>query len=229
MNSIFMTATGTDIGKTHVSCAYLAYLRKKGLKPTPVKPLMTGFSKDALDQSDAGRLLIASGRPATEAEINMICALKLEAELAPNVAARQAGVKIDYDDLLAFVNSRMLLSEGPVLVEGAGGIMSPVNDEKLHVDLVNDLAMPCFLLASNYLGAVSHTLSALEVLKARAARTLAVIITQPTADHGRPEGLAEELARWSDTPCLIAPYSADATAMESLAEEMDALIGVVSV
>ena len=218
MGSVFITATGTEIGKTHISCAFLSRLQEQGRMPLPIKPLMSGFDEADLASSDAGRLLKACGRKVTSQEIATICMKRFTAPLAPNVAARQVGQTLDYDDILAFVNARMLGADGPVLVEGAGGVMSPVTDEKLHVDLIRDLAMPTFLVTANYLGSVSHTLSALEVLSRRVIPVLGVIVSQPTADAPPPQPLIEELARWSDVRLLAADYrpSSDLTELADM-------------
>lgn len=225
MTSAFITATGTDIGKTHITCALLAHLVENGVSPSIVKPLMSGFSNDDLEASDAGRLLTAMERSADEAGVNEVCMAHFEAPLAPNVAAREAGRSYQYDDILAFVNARGLSANGPLLVEGAGGVMSPVTDEKLHADLISDLAMPAFLVTANYLGSISHTISALEVMKARAIPVLGVIVSQPTQDHGVPDAIINELNYWVKTPMLAAPFGAPET-LKNVGAEMARLMGV---
>ena len=225
MNSVFVTATGTEIGKTHISCAYLARLASKGAQPTPIKPLMSGFDEDNLVQSDAGRLVVASGQDVTTQTIATCCMHRFEQPVAPNAAARHVGLQLDYEDLLAFVNARMLNANGPVLVEGAGGIMSPVTDHKLHVDLINDLAMPTFLVTANYLGAISHTLTAIDAMQRRSIPVLGVIVNQPDAQSSHPQGLVDELPRWTDLPLLSAVYGKP-NELTSLADEMITLSGI---
>lgn len=219
MCGVFITATGTEIGKTHVSCAYIARLAEKGVAPTPIKPLMSGFSEVELAESDAGRLLAASGMDVTETNVATICMRRFTAPVAPNQAARATGRPLDYDDILAFVNTRLLGAEGPVLVEGAGGVMSPATDDRLQVDLIRDLAMPAFLVTAHYLGSVSHTLSALEAMERRAIPVLAVIVSQPAPDAKSPEGFMDELGRWTHVPLLAAPF-APADELTALADAM---------
>lgn len=205
MSSVFITATGTDIGKTFVASKMLNAWREQGLKPHAVKPLMSGFGENDLALSDAGHLLAAMGQEITPANVNRICMRRFEKPVAPNQAARDLGQSLDYDDILAFVNSRILLAEGaPILVEGAGGVMSPVTDDKLHVDLISDLAMPVILVTANYLGSISHTLSALDVMKRRGIPIERVVVTRPTADHGEPEAFIDEMSRWSDAMFEVA-------------------------
>ncbi len=207
MTGVFITSTGTEHGKTHIAAAILETWRKAGRTPLPIKPLMSGYDPANLAASDAGRLLTAAGRAPDEAAVNEICLHRFEPPMAPHIAARQAGRSLDYDDLLAFVNARILNVSGPVLVEGAGGVMSPVCDGKLHVDLINDLAMPSILVTANYLGAISHTLSALEVMERRHMPVVAIVVSQPEADAKQPEGLVEELSNWTNLRLIAAPFS----------------------
>jgi len=205
MNSVFITATGTDIGKTYYASQLLKSWREKGCNPFPVKPLMSGFSDAELGASDAGRLLEGAGREVTAENVNMVCMRRYEQAVAPNQAARDLGQTLDYEDILAFVNSRILLADGePVLVEGAGGVMSPVTDGKLHVDLINDLAMSSILVTANYLGSISHTLSAVQVMLSKSIPIEKIVVTKPTEGHGDQDAFIGELSRWCDLPMEVA-------------------------
>jgi len=197
MSSVFITATGTEIGKTFVACKLLSQWKKQEKNPHAIKPLMSGFGEGDLANSDAGLLLNAVGQEATPENVNRICMKRYEKSVAPNQAARELGQSLDYDDILAFVNSRVLLANGaPTIVEGAGGIMSPVTDDKLHVDLISDLAMPAILVTANYLGSISHTLTALDAMERRGIPVERVIVTRPTPEHGEPQAFIEEMSRW---------------------------------
>ena len=121
MAGVFVTAIGTDCGKTHVSAAILRELTARQRPALALKPLMSGYSPDALEASDAGRLLIALGRPVTRQAIDDICWKSFTEWLAPNVAARRAGVVLDYEVMLKFVRDRLAQHAGASLVEGAGG------------------------------------------------------------------------------------------------------------
>jgi dethiobiotin synthetase len=207
MRGLFVTAIGTDIGKTHVSCALLRELAARGPAPLAVKPLMSGFAPADLAGSDAGRLLAACGQPVTPETVAAICWKHFEEPLAPNVAARRAGVDLDSREMLAFIRARIAAANGPFLVEGAGGVMSPLTDDCTNLDLMADLNLPVLLLASNYLGAVSHSLTALDVLQRRGLRTIALVVSQPSLQAGPADVFADELARWTATPIVAAPFS----------------------
>lgn len=193
---------GTEIGKTYVACALLRQARAQGLSVRALKPVMSGCAPDDLAASDAGRLLAACGKAPSHENVGRICLHAFEAPLAPNVAARRAGVKLDYDSILAF--TRQASEEADlVLIEGAGGVLSPLTDTHLNVDLAADLGFPVILVTANYLGAVSHTLTAIEALEKRNIDIAGIAISQPTDEFADPADLAAELARWTNTPCVL--------------------------
>jgi dethiobiotin synthetase len=220
MSAAFITAIGTDCGKTHVSAAILRRLTAHRRQPLALKPLMSGYSPDKLQDSDAGRLLLAMGRPITPETVSDICWKTFTEWSAPNVAARRAGVALDYKEMLAFVRERLDPHKGPALVEGAGGVMSPLTDTYTNIDLAADLALPVVLLASNYLGAVSHTLTALEVLAHRKLTVAAIAVTQPLPNAGLAAPLVNELSRWTHLPVLTAPYAAAPADSDGIARDL---------
>lgn len=207
MSGLFVTAIGTDCGKTHVSAAILRELTAQGRRALAIKPLMSGFSPDALEASDAGRLLTAMGRQATARSVADICWKSFEEPLAPNVAARRAGVPLDYHAMLGFVRNALAEHDGPALVEGAGGVMSPLTDTHTNIDLASDLGLPVLLLVTSYLGAVSHTLTALDVLARRGLAPKLIVVTEPSPDAGSAAILSEELARWTSIAIVQAPFA----------------------
>jgi dethiobiotin synthetase len=197
VSAVFVTAIGTDCGKTHVSAAVLRELTALGRPALALKPLMSGYSPAKLETSDAGRLLAALGRPVTAEAVAEICWKRFTEWSAPNVAARNAGVSLEYALLLEFVRSRLAAHEGAALVEGAGGVMSPLTDTHTNIDLIADLGLPVVLMASNYLGAVSHTLTALEALEHRKLAVAAIAVTQSLPNAGLAAPLIAELGRWT--------------------------------
>lgn len=211
MTAYFVTATGTDIGKTYVGAELLRAARQRGHAVSACKPLMSGFGEDALTKSDAGLLLEAMARPVTPETVSEICRHRFEPPLAPNVAMRRAGLVQDYAEILRFARASLPGDRSQFhLVEGAGGLMSPVTDGKLHSDLIMDLELPVILVSAGYLGAVSHTLTALDVLQSKGASVAALIVSQPAADAEDPDHLIGEVALWSDVPAFALRFGADA-------------------
>lgn len=208
MSVAFITAIGTDCGKTHAGAAIVRHLAGRRRNVLALKPLMSGFDPDKLEGSDAGRLLGAMGRAVTEEEVDAICWRRFTEWSAPNVAARNAGVDLDYAEMLeAFLRPRIGGFAGDVLVEGAGGVMSPLTDDRTNIDLAADLNAPVLLMASNYLGAVSHTLTALECLARRNLRVVAVAVTQTLPNAGLAAPLVQELTLWTDIPVVACGFS----------------------
>lgn len=213
MPHFFITGIGTDIGKTYIGASLLAEWREAGNAVDAVKPLMSGFGEDDLAASDAGRLLEAMGKPITETTLNQLCMHRFEAAIAPNVAMREANVKQDYPQILSFIRQRIedAGEETFCLVEGAGGVMSPVTDDTLHIDMMADLDLPVILVAANYLGAVSHTLTAAACLKARGIEIAAIIVSQPTPDALPPKVIIPEFKNWITEPCFAVEFGEPAT------------------
>ena len=209
MSAYFVTGSGTEIGKTYVSAAILTAARAQGRSVSPVKPLMSGFSAGELGASDAGILAAACGLQPTPETIGDICLHSFEPPLAPNVAAREAGVKIDEDRLIHFAKERIPPPPALTLVEGAGGVMSPATDTLLQLDLAVRLELPAILVTASYLGAVSHTLSAVAALENAGVPIAAIVISQPRADEGDPDEFLPELARWCDHRLIPAAHGAD--------------------
>lgn len=206
MHAFFVTATGTDIGKTYLSAGLLSAWHAAGLSVAATKPLMSGFSEDQLEQSDAGRLLAAMGEAVTPAAVSAICLHRPTPPLAPNVAMRQAGIRQDYRDVVDFVRQRLNTGSDVHLVEGAGGVMSPVTDDRLQIDLMADLALPVILVTAPYLGSISHTLTALDAIAARGLSLAALVVSEPSPGGPDPAGFCSEILRFRSPPVFILPH-----------------------
>src|ERR1700681_2837582 len=100
MSAIFISATGTDIGKTFVTCGLIGALQARGRKVAALKPIMSGF--DPAATSDAGLLLAGLGRPVTAEEISRMSPWRFAAPLAPDMAAAREGRTIDVAAVVAF-------------------------------------------------------------------------------------------------------------------------------
>lgn len=216
-------ATGTDIGKTHVACALLSAVRSGGSRVQAFKPVMSGYSPDRLAASDAGRLALACGVEPTPGRIAEICLYAFEPPIAPNVAARRAGVAIDFEAILAKARAMMERDAGLFLLEGAGGVLSPIDDRHANADLAAALAIPALLVTANYLGSVSHTLSAIEICRARGIEIAAVVVSRPSPDYGDPAEFADELVRWTDASVTPFDYCPEGEVAEAPARILDIL------
>ncbi|MGD8327628.1 MAG: dethiobiotin synthase [Sphingomonadales bacterium] len=195
-------ATGTEIGKTHLACELLRHAVAQGLTTQAIKPVMSGFDESELGKSDAGRLALACGFEPNIKVVEDICLHRFTPELAPNVAARQVGVTLDYEDILEFCSERLNTNADFKLLEGAGGLLSPLTDHHLNADLVADLKLPTLLVTASYLGSISHTLSTLESATKRNIQISAIVISKPGPNFGDEITFAKELQHWCDSPII---------------------------
>lgn len=178
MTAIFVTATGTDIGKTFVTAGLSGHYRKAGRPVDAIKPVMTGFSVEAAAASDAGVLLAALGRPVALPEIERIAPWRFAAPLSPDMAARQENRVIDFNEVVEFSRSAIANRRGLLLIEGIGGVMVPLDDRRTVLDWMSVLRIPVVLVAGTYVGTLSHTLTALEVVARRNVDIAAVVVNE---------------------------------------------------
>ncbi|TWT96829.1 ATP-dependent dethiobiotin synthetase BioD 1 [Botrimarina colliarenosi] len=201
---LFITGTGTEVGKTYVTALIARQLVAEGVRVGVYKPAASGchqeggtlVSDDALVSNDAVALWEAAGRPLS---LEAVCPQRFAAPLAPHRAAREEGRRVDaallrsgYDvwrDAFDFV-----------LVEGAGGLMSPLSDDDYNADLAIDLGLPLVVVAANRLGVINDTLqtvitaSVIDSLRpGKELRVAGVVLNDvaPTGDASRATNAAE--------------------------------------
>lgn len=212
MTDLFIAGAHTDIGKTHVACALIRAARASGLTADALKPVVSGFDPADWTGSDPGRLLDALGRPASQAALATMSPWRFAAPLAPPMAARLEGQALPLEPLAAAASAWLAASQADLrIVEGVGGLMSPIADGATGLDLMAALGLPTVLVGGAYLGGLSHTLTALEVLLARGLPVLALVVSE-AAERDAPDfresvGLVAEHAR--GVPVIAAPRTAD--------------------
>jgi len=186
---LFVAGSHTEIGKTHVVCGLLRAAAEEGWKVDCLKPVVSGFDPEDWADSDPGRQLAAMGRPMAETSLDAISPWRYRAPLAPPLAARAEGQTLDFEPVVDFCRRRIAASEAELmLVEGVGGLMSPIAEEATSLDLLEALAGSNLLVGGGYLGAVSHTLTALEVMRARGLAPAALVISE-SGDPDAPDFL----------------------------------------
>jgi dethiobiotin synthetase len=201
--SIFIAATGTDIGKTYVACGLIGAARAQGMAVNALKPIASGFDENALRDSDAGRLLAAIGHPVTLEEIARISPWRFGAPLSPDMAARREGRTIDFDELVSFTHA--VASEQFTLIEGVGGVMVPLDDTHTTLDWMAAVGFPVLLVTGSYLGTLSHTLTAVGALHHSDISTLALIVNETPGSTVDLVETAETLGRLTELPALPLP------------------------
>lgn len=189
---IFFTGTGTDIGKTHVLCALLEVYRSVGGRARVLKPVLSGFDNSTAMESDTARLIRANGGTMDAETLQKTTPWRFKAALSPDMAARREQRELALDPIASWCSDQCTSSR-PTFVEGAGGIMSPIAQDGLNLDLLRELDAFPVVVAGNYLGTISHTLTALRVLDGRAA----VIINPRPGDPVEASETAATLGRFA--------------------------------
>jgi dethiobiotin synthetase len=156
---LFITGTDTEVGKTYVAALVARALRAAGHRVGVYKPAASGCRslEGELVSDDAVALWEAAGRPG---ELERVCPQRFRAPLAPHLAAREEGRRLDPQLLRTGVDYWQSRSD-VLLVEGAGGLMSPLGKEEYVADLAYDLGFPLIVVARNALGTINHTLQTL--------------------------------------------------------------------
>jgi len=161
----FITGTDTGVGKTFVSCTLLHAYTQQGLRAVGMKPVAAGcrIVGTGLLSEDAEHLLLAGNVAATPQEITTYA---FGPALAPHLAARQAGVELEFAPILSMFNSLQSRAD-MVVVEGVGGFRVPLNARQDSADLAVELALPVILVVGMRLGCLNHALLTSEAIAAR--------------------------------------------------------------
>jgi dethiobiotin synthetase len=191
MTAVFVTATGTDIGKTFVTAGLIRHFRTAGRAVAAIKPVVSGFDPAAWEGSDPAVLLAALARPVALEEVERISPWRFKAPLSPDMAARREGRAIAFEEVVEFCRRSMASRSGVLLIEGIGGVMVPLDERHTVLDWMSVLRIPLIVVTGSYVGALSHTFTALEVLARRNLDVAAVVVSE-SQDSAAP--LADTMA-----------------------------------
>jgi len=221
MRAFFITATGTDIGKTYLGCGLIRAWRARGLRVGAFKPVLSGFDPAKAAESDAGQLLDALGEGVSPQSLDAIAPWRYAAALSPDAAAAKEGKSVDYDAVLAASRRFLERAHDVALIEGAGGVMAPLSDDRTMLDWIVDVRLPAILVAGSYLGTLSHSLTALEVLKARGV-PVALVVMNETEGSTVPlvENAAALARRWPEARVHTVSWRASPQAIAAIAEAL---------
>jgi dethiobiotin synthetase len=149
----FITATGTDLGKTWLTAGLLAAGRSQNLTVRALKPVMSGYDPACHADSDIAK--VGAG----------VTAWTYAAPLSPALAAAKEGKFIDFDALVGWCRNEIEKEDRLLLIEGIGGAMVPLTARHTVRDWIAALDIPTLLVCGTHLGALSHTLTALAALR----------------------------------------------------------------
>ena len=161
----------TDVGKTHITCKLIEKANLKFKENFAIKPIISGFEEKSFEKSDNYLLLCACGveNPTLE-QVKSISQYLFQHPLSPDISAKKENVEIDFQKIIFFCEENIanVHKDGKLFIETAGGVCSPCSKTHTMADISQGLALhnPCNILVTvPYLGSISHTISALKVLK----------------------------------------------------------------
>jgi dethiobiotin synthetase len=160
---IFVTGTDTGVGKTRVAAAILRGLGAEGIRAVGMKPVAAGIEPGEAHNADVAALLAASGAAADVTDVNPYA---FASPIAPHLAAERAGTKIDLE-VIAAAHERLAAQVPALVVEGAGGAMTPVTMRLDMLDIAARLRLPVLLVVGIRLGCLSHALLTAQAIRAR--------------------------------------------------------------
>ena len=178
MAAVFITGTGTGVGKTFVAAGLVRCFRELRQPVNALKPLVSGFDPEAPSGSDPAVLLEALGREVTPEELQRISPWRFRAPVSPDMAARMEHRTIDFDAVADFCGAAIAKHSGTLLIEGIGGIMVPLDKRHTVLDVMVALHLPVILVAGSYVGTLSHVLCAQDVVLRHALDLRAIVVSE---------------------------------------------------
>ena len=191
---VFVTGTDTGVGKTFVAAALLARMKAAGVDAVPMKPVQTGchWRRGRWMVPDLACCLKAAGFTRPPAEWSDMAPYCFRPACSPHLAANEAGVSIRLSAIERAFH-RLARKHECIVVEGAGGVMVPLNARETMLDLMVRLDLPVLLVARPGLGTINHTLLSLRALRGAGLRVLGVVVNQ--AEPGRWGAIEEDNLR----------------------------------
>ena len=195
MTPIFVTSSGTEIGKTYVSA-----MLTRELKARAIKPLVSGFDETTFPESDPAMLLAAMGEEVVFENAARVSRWRFKAALSPDMAAKREGRKINFHELVDECLAAAAKSD-LLVIEGVGGLMVPLDERHTVLDWMKVLdarvKLAPLLVVGAYLDTISHTLTTLAVMRAENLLPRAIVVSEAAPGPVPVEETAETIARFS--------------------------------
>ncbi len=237
MTGLFISGTDTGVGKTIVSSGLTRYARRLGINCVGIKPVETGCPvKNGLLETVDGRILWEAGDKVLS--LDECAPYRFTMPAAPFRAAAMEDSSLSVADIVEHI---LTVSEDAdlVIVEGAGGLMTPVEDKKLMIDIINDLKFPTLLVGRLALGTINHSILSIEALQNRQIPVKGLALCSSQKMSGPEEEYTPgDLARIvHGIPIVVLPFLedddqansekiADAMSMNWPKSFMDSLLGM---
>ncbi|RUQ89499.1 dethiobiotin synthase [Legionella septentrionalis] len=163
LKRFFITGTDTECGKTYVTCQLLHHLKQGGKRARAIKPVASGYTEKngCLVNEDIDSLQQFNGDTET------ICPWPLSLPLSPHLAALHDGKKLSAQEIAAYCLEKNVNDLDYLLIEGAGGLMAPLNSSETWLDFLRISKIPVILVVGMRLGCLNHALLTAAVLEAQ--------------------------------------------------------------
>lgn len=190
MKSFFVTGTDTGIGKTAFTCGLASLLRVSGIDVGVMKPFATGIpQKNGFQSEDVSMLVNSSGVSDPESLVNPYF---FAIPASPYSAAKKLGRQIDLDLVLSSFDKLRSIHD-VMLVEGIGGIMTPILKDYFVIDLIKDLNLDAMVVIGSKIGTINHTMLTIDACKKHGIRILGLIINQTDKNGYDLDELGQDL------------------------------------
>lgn len=199
MNSVFVTGTDTEVGKTRISVALIELLQQQGEKVVGMKPIASGceLMGDGLRNDDALKLI---QQAKVSLPYELINPYAFEPAIAPHIAAKQEGVTIDLERIKQ--NFDVIQSQSDsVVVEGAGGWLVPLNEHTSMADLAVRLGLPIVLVVGIRLGCINHALLTVQAIE-KSGLQLQGWVANNIEENAESIEIVNTLKQGISAPCL---------------------------
>jgi len=211
MSTIFVTSSGTDIGKTYVSALLVRQLLAKGLPVRALKPIVSGLDEESFAVSDPAALLAALGELVEFDNADIVSRWRFTAALSPDMAARREGAEIDFGELVHHCLARAAIHD-PLVIEGVGGLMVPIDDSRTVLDWMIALkpaSIVPLLVVGSYLGTISHTLTTLDVMRRNDLEPRAIVVSESLSAPVPLEETVETIRRFAGIETIALPRNGE--------------------
>jgi dethiobiotin synthetase len=198
VTAIFITATGPDVGKTLVVASLIRHLQQIGHTVDAIKPIVCGYEPAQAAASDLATLIAALGLPFSPETIERMSPWRFRAALPPDLAAQFEKRRIDVDEVVDYCKTAIERRRGVLLIDGIGGIMTPLDPTRTMLDVMMALRLPLILVTGSYRGALSHTLTALDSLFRRDMSLLATIVSETPGSKVPLDEVVASIARFTE-------------------------------
>jgi dethiobiotin synthetase len=198
MATVFVTGTDTGVGKTVAAVALLRGLAASGRRAAGMKPVATGIDPGRGVNEDVAALAAAGSVDAPLADRNPYA---FAPAIAPHLAAREAGVAIELDAIVA-AHRRLCALADEVVVEGAGGALAPLDERYDMLDIARVLAAPVILVVGVRLGCLNHARLSMLAMRARGVCVAGWIACRIDPAMARADANVAWLRRELPVPCI---------------------------